>query len=418
MESDSIIVKTIDFFINSSKIQLALLGEFMMIDRIIEKKIDELRGKFPVIMVTGPRQSGKTTLVKKCFPDHRYVNLENLDERAFAQNDPRKFLELKGNKGIVIDEVQRVPELFSYIQGFVDESGKMGEIILTGSQNFLLMESVTQSLAGRVAILNLLPFSLNELKDFTGNNSSDWFLFNGMYPPVYDREIAPYDFFANYFSTYVERDVRLIKNIGDLNTFRRFVSLCAGRTGQLLNMSSLANETGVDAKTAKAWISVLENSYIIFLLQPYFKNFNKRTVKQPKLFFYDTGLLSYLLGIRSPEQLAQFYMRGNLFENFIISETMKYFMNRGKKADIFFWRDNSGNEVDLIVDHGTEFSSIEIKSAHTFIDRFADSLEKFSKISESKGKSAVVYGGDTDQERSGFSVVSWRRLHNFLENSF
>ncbi|MGI6395229.1 MAG: ATP-binding protein [bacterium] len=415
MESDSIIAKIVDFSTDFGKIQLELCEEAAMIDRIIEKKIDELREKFPVIMVTGPRQSGKTTLAKKCFPNHRYVNLENLDERAYAQNDPRKFLELKGNTGIVIDEVQRVPELFSYIQGFVDESGKMGEIILTGSQNFLLMESVTQSLAGRVAILNLLPFSLNELEHFANNNGTDWFLFTGMYPPVYDRGIAPYDFFANYFSTYVERDVRLIKNIGDLNAFRRFVSLCAGRAGQLLNMSSLANETGIDAKTAKAWISVLENSHILFLLQPYFRNFNKRTVKQPKLYFYDTGLLSYLLGIRSPEQLAQFYMRGSLFENFIISETVKHFANKGKKADIYFWRDSSGNEVDLIVDYGTEFSSIEIKSSHTFIDQFANSLKKFSKISGSKGKSAIVYGGDFDQERSDFSLVSWRKIHNFLK---
>jgi len=387
-----------------------------MITRIIEQKIATLKDKFPILIITGPRQSGKTTLTKKSFPHYHYTNLENLDERDFAEVDPRRFLNSYADQGLIIDEAQKVPALFSYLQGIADKSQEMGRFILTGSQNFLLMEKITQSLAGRAAVLNLLPFSCEELRDTEyGNKAIDDLLFTGMYPPVYDRNISPADFFGNYLVTYIERDVRLLKNIGDLNTFRKFIMLCAGRIGQLLNFSALANEAGIDAKTAKSWLTILESSYVVFQLTPYYQSFNKRIVKQSKLYFFDTGLAVNLLGLKQASQLTQFYMRGNLFENYIISETMKYFYNRGVKPDIFFWRDNVGKEVDLIINTGIDFSAIEIKSGETINEGLFSGLRDFGKIADlPPERRFLIHGGDLEQSRQEARVVSWKNLDRLL----
>ena len=285
---------------------------------------------FPVVSLTGPRQSGKTTLVKALFPDYAYVNLENLDDRAAAVDDPKGFLRVYQKDGVIIDEAQKVPELFSYLQGIVDNSRAMGKYILTGSHNFLLLENITQSLAGRVGVMHLLPFGFDELTAtvITDETVLDQVIFSGMYPPLHDRKITPPDFYPSYLQTYIERDVRAIKNIGNLNTFTRFLQLCAGRIGQLLNLSSLGTEVGVDAKTVRSWLSILEASFVIFFLSPYYKNYNKRVVKQPKLYFYDTGVVCSLLGLNASSQLSNFYLRGSLFENFVIAESLKYRIHR------------------------------------------------------------------------------------------
>ncbi len=387
-----------------------------MIDRILEKKIAQLKRGFPVIMITGPRQSGKTTIAKKCFPEYDYINLENPDERVFVINDPRAFFSRHRENGIIIDEVQRVPELFSFLQGEADAAESMGKIILTGSQNYLLMESITQSLAGRAAVLTLLPFSMDELSAYIESHTTDRLLHTGFYPPIFDRHLAPGDFHKQYVTTYIERDVRLIKNISDLNRFRDFLSLCAGRVGQLINFNALANETGVDAKTAKSWLSVLENSFVVFRLRPYHRNFNKRIVKQTKLYFHDTGLLCHLLRIRGPEQLPQFYLRGSLFENLIISEIYKYRLNTGEPPDLYFWRDHIGNEIDLIIDRGIDFTAIEIKSTQTFQKRLLASLTKFKKISGMSGAQFLIYDGTMEQEMSGISIVPWKQMGQYLSD--
>jgi len=301
-----------------------------MIQRTITKKLLQLAGLFPVVSVTGPRQSGKTTLVRSTFPDYKYVTLEDPDTRMIALNDPRKFLQ-SHKKGIIIDEAQRAPELFSYIQGIVDQTNKEGEFILTGSQNFLLLEKISQSLAGRVAILKLLPFSLAEIQQAGLNtNNVDKLIFDGLYPRLYDKKISPVDFYPFYIQTYVERDVKLIKNITNQSAFVKFMKMCAGRTGQLLNISELANSCGITQVTVNSWLSILQASFIIYFLQPHHKNFNKRLVKMPKLYFYDTGLACSLLGIKEKEQLPLHFAYGSLFENFIINEIIKHTLNKGE----------------------------------------------------------------------------------------
>jgi len=319
-----------------------------MIQREAEAEIRTLARQFKAVAIVGPRQSGKTTLVRHIFKDKPYVNLENPDLRLYATDDPRGFLS-NYPQGAVLDEVQRVPELFSYLQQILDEVKIKGMFILTGSNNFLLQERISQSLSGRVGYLSLLPLSLNEINNSQIN--SNQLIHKGCYPVLYSEEVDPAKWYANYIRTYVERDVRLIKNIADLTTFERFLRLCAGRIGQLLNMSSLAVETGVDTKTIGAWISVLESSFIVFRLQPYHENFNKRIVKMPKLYFYDTGLATALLGIEKAEQLTLNPFRGSLFENMVILELLKKRFNEGKAHNLYFWRDNLGNEVDLIIKH-------------------------------------------------------------------
>lgn len=387
-----------------------------MIHRILSKKLKAAAREFPAVALIGPRQSGKTTLVKSVFPALQYVSLEELDNREFAKADPRGFLATY-SQGVIIDEAQRAPELFSYIQGVVDSHKRPGQFILTGSQNFLLQETISQSLAGRVAIFTLLPFSLGELggkrspaKDFTE------YLFKGFYPALYDKKVNIGDWYSNYIKTYVERDVRQIKHITDLHAFQKFVRLCAGRVGQLLNLSSLANDAGITHNTAKAWLSVLEASFIVFLLQPHHKNFNKRLVKMPKLYFYDPGLVSSLWGVTDKNQLLSHPFKGNLFETFIIAECIKYQMHRGLSPNCYFWRDKVGHEIDCLIDAAGVLTPIEIKSGHTVTDDYFANLKYWRALSGAHAeRSFVVYGGERNERRSAGNVVGWQHTDDLFE---
>ncbi len=381
-----------------------------MILRAMKQKAIALSNQYPFVVITGPRQSGKTTLAKDAFPDYRKVSLEDLDNRAFAENDPRGFISTYPDKTI-IDEVQRVPSLLSYLQTHSDDAGKDGMYILTGSQNLQLMEAVDQSLAGRVGLLHLLPFSRQEMKD--GGifpESTDAKLLNGCYPRLYDKGISPTDYYPNYINTYIERDVRNIKDITDLGKFIRFIKLCAARIGQLLNKSSLANDCGISVPTVDAWLSILESSYIIFLLKPDHKNYSKRLVKTPKLYFYDTGLAASLLEIKTETQMNTHYLRGNLFENMVLADFIKNDFNKGIiEPSVSFWRDSAGNEVDLIYRDGDKEDAFEIKSAETFNESFLDGLKYWSKYSGAKPDQLhVVYGGVTAMTRSEASVEVFR----------
>ena len=346
-------------------------------------------------MITGPRQSGKTTLVKALFGSKQYISLENPDIRSFAIEDPRGFL-VQYPEGAILDEVQRVPELFSYLQQILDDKDQPGLFILTGSNNFLLQENITQSLAGRIGQLTLLPFCLSELNGLPQNSINEY-LFKGMYPPLYDKNFETEKWYANYIQTYIERDVRQIKNITNLLAFERFVKLCAGRIGQLLNMNSLAIETGVDNKTITSWISVLESSFIIFRLQPQHKNFNKRIVKMPKLYFYDTGLACALLGFSAAAQLQHHPLRGNLFENFIITELLKQRLNSGKTNNLYFWRDNTGHEVDVLLEANGTLYPVEIKSGETITPDYFKAINYWNKISGNT-TGTIIYGGNQQQK--------------------
>jgi predicted AAA+ superfamily ATPase len=350
-------------------------------------------------------------LVKELFPGKPYVTLEDPDTRRYALEDPRGFLATYPN-GAVFDEVQRTPELFSYLQGILDNSANAGQFILTGSNNFLLQQTITQSLAGRVAYLQLLPFSLGELYGPRDQEipSMDRILLDGFYPPIHDRKIAPQDWYPNYLRTYVERDVRQIKNVTDLIVFERFIRLLAGRTGQELNMTSIAVEVGVDTKTIQAWIGILESSFIIFLLRPHFRNFNKTITKRPKVYFYDTGLICSLLGINDENQLRSHPIRGNLFETFVVSELVKKRTNAGREISLFYWRDKTGREVDVVIDDGTSLLPVEIKSGKTVHQEFFKNLLYWLKLS-GNDKGVVLYGGDQRQERSnGITIEGWEQL--------
>lgn len=370
-----------------------------------EKELKELSKQFKSVAVIGPRQSGKTTLVLKVFKDKQYVNLENPDIRRFALEDPRGFL-AKYSSGAILDEVQRVPELFSYLQQILDEKNSYGQFILTGSNNFLLQENIVQSLAGRVGYLILLPLTYTEIDE--KENEADEMLFRGCYPAVQNKNISPEKYYANYIRTYVERDVRFIKNITNLYLFERFLRLCAGRIGQLLNMNSLAVEVGVDTKTIGAWIGVLEASFILFRLRPFHKNYNKRIVKMPKLYFYDTGLALALLGVENENQLSFHPLRGSLFENYMIIDFLKRRYNGGKQNNLYFWRDNTGNEIDLILEFGDKLLPIEIKSGQTFVPEFLKSIQFWNKLTQSQG-GYIVYGGEFMQKRSdGIKIIPYK----------
>ncbi len=346
------------------------------------------------------------------FSNKPYVNLENPDSRLFATEDPRGFLANYPN-GAVLDEVQRVPHLFSYLQKILDEANENGTFILTGSNNFLLQENISQSLAGRIAYLNLLPLSLAEIN--SESYSINELLYRGLYPSLYGTDVVPAKWYANYIRTYLDRDVRLIKNITNLLSFERFIKLCAGRVGQLLNMSNLAIETGVDVKTISAWIGILEAGFVVFRLRPYYRNFNKRIVKTPKLYFFDTGLACALLGIEHAGQLEMHPLKGNLFENMVVTEFLKKRYNAGKSDNLFFWRDNTGNEIDLLVDQGRMQTAIEIKSGQTITAEFFKGLQFWIKLTDA-GRGYVIYAGDMVQERSnGISVLPYRQIHN-IEN--
>jgi hypothetical protein len=340
------------------------------------------------------------------------MNLENLDERAAAEEDPVRFLRTHAQSGVIIDEVQRVPALFSYLQGIVDESGQMGKFVLTGSQNFLLLDKISQSLAGRVAICHLLPFGIGELKSVgLLPNSLDEALFAGGYPVLHDRGLSPRDYFPSYIQTYVERDVRSITNVVNLSTFQRFIRLCAARTGQLLNLSSIGQEVGVNYKTVQSWISILEASFIAFALSPHHGNYNKRVVKQPKLYFYDSGLLCALLDIHSADQIANHYLRGHIFESFVISEYVKSRFHAGLRSNAFFWRDSSGHEVDLLIEDGMASLAIEIKSGETLQEDFFRGLRYFRKLSSlPEDAMYLIYGGDRSLPRRDAQALAWRDL--------
>jgi len=386
-----------------------------MFERILSSKLRELITKYPVVAITGPRQSGKTTLVKHVFPERDYVSLEDPDTREFASTDPRGFLSAYPD-GCILDEIQRVPELFSYLQTRVDESGKEGLYVLTGSFNLGLMEGISQTLAGRVALLNLLPLSLMELsmaKDVPETPQD--MLFSGLYPRIYDKKLSPHEWYGNYVSTYLERDVRMVTQVTDLARFQVFTRMCAARSGHLLNLSALGDDCGITHNTAKSWISVLQAGFIAFLLQPHHKNFNKRLVKTPKLYFYDTGLLCYLLGVDTAESLAIHPFRGQIFETWVIGELLKGRNNRGLRQNIFFWRDNGGHEVDCIVDHGEKLIPIEIKSGETITRDSLRGLDYWYKIAGAFSEDGyLVYGGDRDQKRTETSVLGWRSFGNTL----
>ncbi len=383
-----------------------------MIERTLASKVTSLAQKFQVITLTGPRQSGKTTLVRATFPDLPYVSLEEPDIRQIALTDPRGFLSNYPN-GVILDEIQNTPELFSYIQRIVDENRQI-QFILTGSSNFLLMEKISQTLAGRTAVLHLLPFSLQELEPLA--DSYENLIFKGQYPRIYDRTIPPPDFYPSYIQTYVDRDVRMIKNIGDINAFIQFTQLCAGRIGQPLNNASLANDAGISPNTAKSWLSILESSYILYRLQPYHRNFNKRLVKSPKLYFYDTGVACSLLGIREQEQVNLHYMKGSLFENLILNEFIKRSFNQGENRQPYYWQDNHGKEIDCLLVNGEKVTAVEIKSGKTISTSFFENLNYWRSLAAlPENHEYVVYGGEQSMQTSAGTLISWKNLDRIPE---
>jgi uncharacterized protein len=384
-----------------------------MIKRNITPRLLKLGSMFKAVVVTGPRQSGKTTLVKSVFPNKPYYSLENPDNMQFANEDPRGFLQ-QFPDGAILDEVQRTPLLFSYLQEILDNKSKPGSFILTGSNNFLLNEQISQSLAGRVAYLNLLPFCLEEIEKYALPYSENDFIINGFYPPVYDQKIDIREWMPNYIRTYIERDVRQIKNVSNLFIFEKFMRLLAGRSAQELNYTSLSVEVGIDVKTIQSWISILASSFIVYLLPPFHKNFNKTLVKRPKLYFYDTALASSLLGIYKNEHLQTHPLRGALFENFIIAEIIKQKLNYDFSEKLYFWRDKTGREIDLIIDKTTEFVPVEIKYGKTIQNEFFKNLRYLLKLSGEK-QAKIIYAGDTNQRRSeGINILSWKNYKSFF----
>lgn len=380
-----------------------------MISRHIGHKLIYFSKKYPIVTLTGPRQSGKSTLLRHLFPDYEYVSLEDPDRLLLAKEDPRLFLQ-KYNDKTIIDEAQKFPELFSYLQTHVDAAGKDGMYILSGSHNFLLMERISQSLAGRTAILKLLPFSYLELHNAELKENSFYkTIHKGFYPRIYDKDLQPEEFYPFYIQAYIEKDVRLFKNISDLQQFVRFLKMCAGRIGQLLNLSALANECGISQPTAKAWLSILESSYIIYLLKPYYKNFNKRLTKSPKLYFLDTGLACSLLGIRSDEDIITHFLKGALFENLLIIEQIKKAYNSSEEPQIYFWRDHIGNEIDLLVEKGNGFEVFEFKSGITYTPDFFKVFSYWEKLTATERNSMhVVYGGDESIQTKHGTLMSWK----------
>ena len=383
-----------------------------MIEREIAGKLLFLTEKYPIVTLTGPRQSGKSTLLRNILADYRYVSLEDPDLMTFARNDPRSFIRTFADKTI-IDEVQRVPALFSYLQTHTDLAGREGMYCLAGSHNFLLMESISQSLAGRTAILKLLPFSHSEMCNAKIlPKTTDEEIFYGSYPRIFDKSIAPTDYYPPYIQTYLERDVRTLKNIGNMTDFLRFTQLCAGRIGQLLNLSSLANDCSISVSTASAWLSILETSYICYTLRPDHRNDTKRLVKTPKLYFHDTGLACALLGIRSAMQVNTHYLRGALFENLVINEFIKAALHRGQEPVLSFWRDKMGLELDLVSYCEEQIEVYEIKSGATYSSDFFKNLTKWAKLSGFRPEQChVIYDGEMDLTTTEGHVHAWKTLN-------
>ena len=385
-----------------------------MIEREIMPCLVKLFAQYPFVTVTGPRQSGKTTLCRAAFPHLTYVNLEAPDQREFAESDPRGFLSQIG-AGAILDEVQRVPELLSYLQVLADEKGGNSLFVLTGSEQFRLSEAISQSLAGRTALLHLLPFSLAERRQTGASTAADDILYSGFYPRIHDQGLDPRQALGDYFETYVERDVRGLSEIRNLSPFRRFVRLCAGRVGQLVNLSSLGADAGVSHTTARHWLTTLEASYIIFQLPPFYANIRKRLVKAPKLYFYDVGLASYLIGIEHAEQVATHPLRGTLFENAVVAETLKHRFNRGYRFNLSFFRDRRGLECDLLYETGHGSAAIEIKSGATIASDYFDGLRRIAELVPHVNARALVYGGTARQSRRDCEVVPIDALPEVLE---
>ena len=396
-----------------------------MLKRTLEEQLHKDSTYYPVISVTGPRQSGKTTLVQSTFPSHEYLLLEDPDVREAAMSDPRGFLGRRKG-GVILDELQHVPELFSYLQGVVDQDDTSGRFVLTGSSNFLLMEKISQSLAGRTAVRHLLPFAMEELHPGEGGGyppaldateprtrvppARSWCetLFSGFYPRIHDKGVPPQDWLANYYQTYLQRDVRQTVNVGNLETFRRFVMFCAARSGQQVNYSNLAMLTGISQPTARTWLSILEASFVVMQLAPYHRNFNKRVVKAPKLYFLDPGLLCYLLRIRSPSELEFHSALGAVFESFVVSEFVKRALHRGQEPDLYFWRDSNGREVDLILECGNRQIPVEIKAGQTVRAEALKGLDYWRKLVGDSGvPAALIYGGDRFDVRGKTHVLPW-----------
>ena len=398
-----------------------------MIRRTLEPILRQVAREYPAVTLTGPRQSGKTTLVREVFGEHDYASLEDPDLRSFAQEDPRGFLE-QFSGPVILDEVQRTPDLFSYVQTAVDEDDRAGRFILSGSQNFLLLRSISQSLAGRCAILHLLPLSLAELIGrqplplaSLGRRVPDpgleplaplmETLFRGFYPRIHAKGISPGRWLRSYYQTYVERDVRELVNVGNLESFGRFVRLCAGRNGQLLNLSSLANDCGISHSTAGRWLSILEASFLVTLLRTHHRNFSKRLIKSPKLYFLDTGLLCYLLRVRSPDDLRLHASRGAIFESFAVAELLKNFLHRGEEPDLYFWRDSTGHEIDALIELGAESIAVEIKSGQTIAADFFRGLRYWRELVKDPGAPVgLIYGGDRSFLRQGMAIYGWSCL--------
>ncbi len=389
-----------------------------MIPRDAAKTLSRLAKGFPIIAITGPRQAGKTTLAKAVFGDKPYITLENPDEREFAQNDPKRFL-ARFPQGAILDEIQRCPELLSWLQGWVDERGLMGNFVLTGSAQLDLVAGITQTLAGRVGRVELLPLSASELAAANALPSTlTHMLFQGGYPALYSRAVTPQDWFNNYMATYVERDVRQLINVRELGQFQTFVKMCAARTGQLLNLSALGADCGISAVTAKQWLTVLEASYIVALLRPHHNNYGKRLVKTPKLYFLDSGLAAWLLGIRDAQTLETHASRGALFETWVFSELYKQSLNAGQTPALHFWRDSTGNEIDLIDETAQGLRPIEIKSGATYAKDWVAGLRKWQGLAKTGSlQPAIVYGGDLSFEREDLKVWGWKDVARSVDGA-
>lgn len=384
-----------------------------MIHRHLTKVLKERLKKFPVLTLTGPRQSGKTTLLQNAFPDYKYFNLERIDHRELIRSDIMGFLEDQGPR-VIYDETQRLPDLFSYIQVLSDQRGQAGQYILSGSQSFLMNDHISQSLAGRTHVSHLFPFGVAEIA--SEDHSISETIFNGFYPRLYDMGIKPGEFYPSYIQTYIERDIRSLKAIDDLNSFSRFMGLCAGRIGQVLNLTSLANDTGVTVNTVKSWLSLLEASFILYRLQPYYRNFNKRLIKSPKLYFYDTGIACSLLKIQDPEMIKTHYMYGALYENLIISEILKSYYHKGKIPHVYYWRESNGTEIDCIIEKNSQkMIVLEIKAGKTFNKDYLKNLKNFPSKSENLEKT-LIYAGDQSSDISGIKIIQHSGLVDFLGN--
>jgi len=385
-----------------------------MIPRHLQPELQTQLSEYPIVTILGPRESGKTTLLKAVLPDYQYVNLENPETRQFATDDPKAFLKQYSERTI-FDEIQRTPHLLSYLQEIVDQNKGNGQFVLTSSHQLLLREAVTQSLAGRTGILHLLPLSIAELHEAKIDfDTPSEYIFQGFLPRIYDQQQRPHTAYANYFQTYAERDVRLLIKLKDVVLFEKFMKLLAGRVGQIINYQSLSSDVGVDSMTIKSWLSILEASFVIFRLPPYFENFGKRVIKTPKIYFTDTGLLCYLLGIERVDQVGRDPLIGNMFENLVVLEALKARYNQGLTPNLYFYRDNQGHEIDLLHKQGGELLGIEIKSASTWNASFKKALQHFDQKLKPLATRAVVYSGKAIEFTDGVQTLSYKEVGQLL----